>query len=308
MDIALYLIAAAILIVLIVFAVKVRGKTQEADQEQVQDVAARLAARVPQVAEDRGAGMPRRRRNLNSRVMAQRRAQRDVSDNEDSPVEAEMIGHEEEEEEEEEGFQDFQATGKVGAKKQRKLEEKQAKRAQREAELEEREERKKLQELKEEERRKESEKEREVEERQEEEERRAKLEQEKKEEEEYLLLKESFVVEDQGVTEELTEDESRNLLQEFIQYINDAKVVLLEDLASHFGMRTQDAISRLQDLLADGNLTGVIDDRGKFISITPEELNAVAQFIKQRGRVSIAELAQASNSLINLTPEIRNTA
>lgn len=75
---------------------------------------------------------------------------------------------------------------------------------------------------------------------------------------------------------------SRNLLHEFIQYIEvrhhthldllgphaatvltrcslcfqSNKVVLLEDLASHFGMRTQDAISRLQDLLADGSLTG----------------------------------------------------
>lgn len=114
-----------------------------------------------------------------------------------------------------------------------------------------------------------------------------------------------------------------------------SKVVLLEDLASHFGMRTQDAISRLQDLLASGSLTGqlsslllprlpipispiytpslrpttgVIDDRGKFISITPQELDSVAQFIRQRGRVSITELAQASNKLINLTPESRSTA
>lgn len=53
---------------------------------------------------------------------------------------------------------------------------------------------------------------------------------------------------------------------------------------------------------------GVIDDRGKFISITPEELDSVAHFIRQRGRVSITELAQASNSLINLTPESRSTA
>lgn len=107
-------------------------------------------------------------------------------------------------------------------------------------------------------------------------------------------------------------------------------MVLLEDLASHFGMRTQDAISRLQDLLAEGSLTGkfnitelmyrndpvlilfvcagVIDDRGKFISITPEELDSVARFIRQRGRVSITELAQASNSLINLQPESRSAA
>ena len=53
---------------------------------------------------------------------------------------------------------------------------------------------------------------------------------------------------------------------------------------------------------------GVIDDRGKFISITPEELNSVAHFMRQRGRVSITELAQASNSLINLMPESHSTA
>ena len=38
--------------------------------------------------------------------------------------------------------------------------------------------------------------------------------------------------------------------------LQSSKVVLLEDLASQFGMRTQDAISRLQDLLAEGSLTG----------------------------------------------------
>lgn len=53
---------------------------------------------------------------------------------------------------------------------------------------------------------------------------------------------------------------------------------------------------------------GVIDDRGKFISITPAELDSVALFIRQRGRVSIAEVAQASNSLINLMPESRSAA
>lgn len=42
------------------------------------------------------------------------------------------------------------------------------------------------------------------------------------------------------------------------------------------------------------------DDRGKFIYISPEELQAVAKFIKQRGRVTISELAESSNTLINL--------
>ena len=43
-----------------------------------------------------------------------------------------------------------------------------------------------------------------------------------------------------------------------------------------------------------------MDDRGKFIYISEEELKAVAKFIKQRGRISIADLAESSNSLIKI--------
>ncbi|XP_019723708.1 DDRGK domain-containing protein 1 [Hippocampus comes] len=308
MDIVLYLIAAAILAALLLFAVKLRKRTQQADTEHEQAVVRAAGVRQRPVMEERGAGMPRRRRNL-AGAMANRRQQREASELEEERVQQQQQQQQQgEEDDDETEEQSFQPTAKIGAKKQRKLEEKQAKKAQREAELEEREERKRMQELRDEERRQEEEKERLLEKQQEEDERRAKEEKEKQEEEEYLRLKASFVVEDQGEEEQLTEDQSRNLLQEFIDYIESSKVVLLEDLASHFGMRTKDAIARLQDLLAEGSLTGVIDDRGKFISITQAEMDAVAQFIKQRGRVSITELAQASNSLINLKPENRNAA
>uniref|UniRef100_A0A3P9CV24 DDRGK domain-containing protein 1 n=1 Tax=Maylandia zebra TaxID=106582 RepID=A0A3P9CV24_9CICH len=279
MDVALYVIAAAVLVVLILFAVKVRRQTRAGRTASLRSAAA--------VGRCLDADMPQSRL-LNECVL--------------------LLSEEEPVEEDEAEQQSFQPTAKVGAKKQRKLEEKQAKKAQREAEMEEREERRRMQELREQERQQAEEKERLLEQKQEEQERRAKEEQEKREEEEYLRLKASFIVEEQGEEEQLSEDQSRNLLQEFIQYIETSKVVLLEDLASHFGMRTQDAISRLQDLLAEGSLTGVIDDRGKFISITPGELDSVAQFIRQRGRVSITELAQASNSLINLMPESRSAA
>ncbi|NWX75999.1 DDRGK protein, partial [Alca torda] len=271
-----------------------------ADEEHQQNVAAAAVARPRPHAEERGDGMPRRRRNMGNRMMAQRRAQQ-VEDWVE--VESEVSFCSAVEEDDAEEVPEFQASGKIGAKKQRKLEEKQARKAQREAEEAEREERKKLESKREEERRKEEERIRLEEERQEEEKRKAKEEEEKREYEEYLKLKESFVVEEEGVEESMTEEESRSFLMEFLEYVKKTKVIQLEDLASHFGLRTQDVINRIQDLMADGTLTGVIDDRGKFIYITPEEMAAVAQYIKQRGRVSIAELAQASNSLINLQPE-----
>ncbi|NWR42487.1 DDRGK protein, partial [Regulus satrapa] len=279
-----------------------------ADEEHQQNVAAAAAAgaRPWPHGEERAEGMPRRRRNMGNRLMAQRRAQQAEEWLQDDLKFVVLCNVAEEEDAEE--VPEFQVSGKIGAKKQRKLEEKQARKAQREAEEAEREERRKLESKREEERRKEEERIRLEEERQEEEKRKAKEEEEKREYEEYLKLKESFVVEEEGVEESMTEEQSRSFLMEFLEYVKKTKVIQLEDLASHLGLRTQDAINRIQDLMADGTLTGVIDDRGKFIYITAEEMAAVAQFIKQRGRVSIAELAQASNSLINLQPDTRAVA
>ncbi|XP_055337432.1 DDRGK domain-containing protein 1-like [Paramacrobiotus metropolitanus] len=186
----------------------------------------------------------------------------------------------------------------IGAKKRRKLELKAEKRAHRQAELQEREEKKEREARIEEERKRKEAQEKLVEEERLEQERLEREERERKEHEEYLKLKESFQIEAEG--EEPPEPEGENLLQEFIEYIKQNKIVLLEDLAAHFKLKTQECIDRVQKLQADGLLTGVIDDRGKFIFISMEELQAVAKFIKQRGRVSIAELAESSNKLIKL--------
>lgn len=105
------------------------------------------------------------------------------------------------------------------------------------------------------------------------------------------------------------------------------KVVVLDELALKFKLKTQVAIDRVQCLLENGSLTGmfikvsfydvinviviftlgVIDDRGKFIYISQSELNAVASFIKKRGRVSLTELAEHSNNLIVLDKPILAT-
>merc|ERR1711872_1106300 len=84
--------------------------------------------------------------------------------------------------------------------------------------------------------------------------------------------------------------------------IKDEKVVVLEELAATFSLKTQDVINRIQALQEEGSLTGVIDDRGKFIYISMEELEAVVKFIRQRGRISLSELAESSNQLISLIP------
>lgn len=189
---------------------------------------------------------------------------------------------------------------KMGTKKRAKLEAKAEKKAQREVEQQMREEKKKRDALAEEDRRK-AEAEVEAEEKKREEAERLERElKEKQEYEEYLKMKEAFSVEEEGYEE--GETESENLLQEFIDFIKTNKVVVLEDLAREFNLKTQATIDRIKELRANKMLSGVIDDRGKFIYISEEELAAVAKFIRQRGRISITELAESSNNLINLQP------
>jgi actin-related protein len=194
--------------------------------------------------------------------------------------------------------------GKIGAKKLAKLQAKVEKRNAREIELQEREERRLRQEQLEEKRQREEDKRLQEEEIEKEKQRLEKEERDRKELEEYLALKASFAVEEEGFEEEEDDPEaaSNNKLQQFITYIQEQKVVLLEDLAGHFQMKTQEVINRLQSLIQQELLVGVIDDRGKFIHINRSELESVAKFIRQRGRVSLAELVESSNSLVNLTP------
>lgn len=193
---------------------------------------------------------------------------------------------------------------KIGAKKRAKLEAKAEKRAQREAELQSREDRKKREELQNLERKKEADKEEDAERKREEAERLAKEEKERLEYEEYMKLKASFQVDEEGF-DEGDDDEKESLLQSFINYIQENKVVLLEDLAAHFKLKTQAVIDRITDLQETGVLTGVIDDQGKFIYISDDELSQIGEFIRNRGRVSISELAESSNNLVNLNPETK---
>lgn len=188
-----------------------------------------------------------------------------------------------------------QSGKKVGVKKQRKLDEKEARREEREREQKERLERRQRED---EERKQRQEDEaaeeadtaaREAAEREE---------ARRREEEEYARLRSEFTVEEEGA--EAEGDEAGRSLAEFVALIEQRKAVQLEELADEFGLRADDCAQRLRDLLESGRLTGVLDDRGKFVHITPAEYEAVAAFIRQRGKVSLQELVENSNRLVQL--------
>ncbi|KJH45383.1 hypothetical protein DICVIV_08550 [Dictyocaulus viviparus] len=112
-------------------------------------------------------------------------------------------------------------------------------------------------------------------------------------------LKNSFAIEEEGF-DHYEGEESNNLIEEFVQYVKTSKIVNMDELGSRFGLKSEETVSRLHYFLENGLLEGVMDDRGKFIYITDDELNAVAKFINQRGRITIHELAEYSNKLIRL--------
>lgn len=109
----------------------------------------------------------------------------------------------------------------------------------------------------------------------------------------------TFTVEAAGEDAQ-SQAEGAAMAEQIAEYLQRRKIVSLEELAAEFGMRTSDAITKVQALEKDGRITGVMDDRGKYIFISREEMKAVAEFIRSRGRIAISELAAKSATLIDL--------
>lgn len=107
------------------------------------------------------------------------------------------------------------------------------------------------------------------------------------------------------------------MLNQFVEYIKNAKFMYLDELAAQFKLRTQvwfivsrkifsriffqDVIDRLKYLQDTGAITGLFDDRGKYIYLTQDEMDRVTKAIRQRGRISFSDLSKISNELIDFS-------
>jgi hypothetical protein len=121
----------------------------------------------------------------------------------------------------------------------------------------------------------------------------------KKETEEAEKWMHTFTVEDAG-EQALTKEAGEAQLTRMIEYLQTRKTAALEEVAAEFGLRTAEVVSKVQSLESQGRITGIMDDRGKFIYISKEEMTAVADFIRNKGRIAIAELASKSSTFIDL--------
>lgn len=187
------------------------------------------------------------------------------------------------------------AEGTRDARKRAKREEREARRQAVEAMKKAEEERLKRQEEKEKE-----EKEKEM---KEEEKAKKELEEKKKkDEEEYEKWKKFLVLENEG--DAISEQKSNeNLLERFLNYISLRKVVEVEELAAAFKLTNKDCIQRIRDLEASERLTGVLDDRGKYIFIKSEEIEGLLKMIKGKGKLTKSELISEFSRLVSLEPD-----
>eukprot|EP00887_Chlorella_sp_A99_P002582 scaffold6.g2582.t1 len=165
--------------------------------------------------------------------------------------------------------------------------------------------------------------------------RRAAEERQRREEEEAAKWMHTFTVE--AVGDEVDTQQEEALLDRLVAYIVGRKAVALDELAAEFRLRSTEAsgwiagnrarssacenwhrpcaikcmrelaqavVAHVQALEEAGRLTGVMDDRGKFIYISREEMEAAAVFIRARGRVAIAELAASSAEFLDLSAAV----
>lgn len=237
---------------------------------------------VPHRAAGRRGGMDRMRAGrLRQRRAAQQAAADDGSD----------------EEEEEEGGNE----GRREARRRQREEDREAERQAREA-------RANKVNVYEDRRRKKEEEREALEKAQEEEIRRAAEERQRREDEEAAKWMGQISVEEEGLDAEDGGDGGEAAAARFVAYIRERKMVSIEELATEFRLRSTEVVDRIQGLEAQGQLTGVMDERGKFIHISAEEMRAVAEYIRSRGRIAIAELSARSGEFIDLEPRAAGVA
>ena len=76
----------------------------------------------------------------------------------------------------------------------------------------------------------------------------------------------------------------------------------IEDLAINFALTNKNVIQRIRDLEASGMLQGVLDDRGKYIYITPEEIEDMLSCIHHKGKLTKGDMITEFSRIVRLEP------
>ena len=122
----------------------------------------------------------------------------------------------------------------------------------------------------------------------------------KKEDELYDQWKDKIKVGEEG--EEGIDFTKEETINQFLDYIKIRKVVSLEDISGTFKLNPNKIVELLNKYEQEGRITGIIDDRGKYIYITEKEMGLIEKMLTNRGRISKTDLIKECNRLIRFEP------
>jgi len=80
-------------------------------------------------------------------------------------------------------------------------------------------------------------------------------------------------------------------VREFVSEVKSQKVVRVGDIAERYRVSPQQISARIKELQDSNRINGVLDEHGRFVYIGPNEMKAVADIVRQKGRISLADLA-----------------
>lgn len=78
----------------------------------------------------------------------------------------------------------------------------------------------------------------------------------------------------------------------------DGHVLVLQSAARDLKVSVEELVNTIEAMTRDGTVDGVFDDRGKYVFIAPQHFPLLAQFMRQRGRVSVQEFTRECNRVI----------
>lgn len=195
---------------------------------------------------------------------------------------------------------------KIGKKKARKLQRKEEKRKLREYLEETRRRNEEIEKQRQKEERKKK-KELEEQERRENEAWKEYLEKKEREDEEiYQEWKSQIIVESEGSVEmEMKEIESKSI--EMVEYLKKKKIVSIEEFLGVFQIKEEKQVVEILDkMIKKENLFAFLDGNGKYVYITNEEANKIKDFIQSKGRVSISEIGNFANRIVDWSETIKS--
>jgi hypothetical protein len=87
-------------------------------------------------------------------------------------------------------------------------------------------------------------------------------------------------------------------VQEWIDEMKDRRTVLTKEIATSFALPVEKVVERLEELVKEGRVPGVMEGGGRFVYISDKELQSIADTMIERGSVSLTDIAAICNQEI----------